>query len=127
MNAQRRQACKPRANCLKSKEIGKACRNGRRFDLRVVPNYLKVKTIGQHPSRGCWSPGRYDCIMILDSETKAVELPEDHGDEIQVVAASSDLHDPDRGSGAQPLARTVRRHTAALRPDGATRPGARRP
>jgi hypothetical protein len=49
------QACKPRANCLKSKEIGKARRNGRRFDLRVVPNYLKVKTIGRQPLRGCWS------------------------------------------------------------------------
>jgi DNA-binding MarR family transcriptional regulator len=29
-------------------------------------------------------PGRLDCIMILDSETKAVELPEDHGDEIRL-------------------------------------------
>ena len=28
------------------------------------------------------APGRYDCIMILDSETKAVELPEDHGTEL---------------------------------------------
>jgi hypothetical protein len=40
VNSQWRQACKPRANCLKSKEIGKACRNRWRFDLRVVPNYL---------------------------------------------------------------------------------------
>jgi DNA-binding MarR family transcriptional regulator len=30
------------------------------------------------------APGRQDCIMILDSETKAVELPEDHGDEIRL-------------------------------------------
>ena len=28
--------------------------------------------------------GRYDCIMILDSETKAVELPDDHGDELRL-------------------------------------------
>ena len=30
------------------------------------------------------APGRYDRIMILDSETKAVELPEDHGNEIRL-------------------------------------------
>jgi DNA-binding MarR family transcriptional regulator len=30
------------------------------------------------------APGRYDCIMILDSETKAVELPEDHGNELRL-------------------------------------------
>jgi DNA-binding MarR family transcriptional regulator len=30
------------------------------------------------------APNRYDDIMILDSETKAVELPEDHGDEIRL-------------------------------------------
>jgi hypothetical protein len=28
-------------------------------------------------------PDRHDRIMILDSETKAVELPEDHGDELR--------------------------------------------
>src|SRR3981081_2070489 len=36
-----------------------------------------IKTVVQ-------APGRQDCIMILDSETKAVELPEDHGDEIRL-------------------------------------------
>src|SRR6266566_1776387 len=30
------------------------------------------------------APGSYDCIMILDSETKAVELPEDHADELRL-------------------------------------------
>jgi DNA-binding MarR family transcriptional regulator len=84
VSSQWRQVCKPRANCLKSKEIGKARRNGRRFDLRAVPNYLKVKTIGRQPLRVCLVQGRYDCIMILDSETKAVELPEDHGDELRL-------------------------------------------
>ena len=29
-------------------------------------------------------PGKYGHIMILDSETKAVELPEDHGNEIRL-------------------------------------------
>jgi len=28
-----------------------------------------------------------DCIMILDSETKAVELPEDHGNELRLCSA----------------------------------------
>jgi DNA-binding MarR family transcriptional regulator len=30
------------------------------------------------------TPGRYDHIMNLDSETKAVELPEDHGSELRL-------------------------------------------
>ena len=30
------------------------------------------------------APSRSDCIMILDSETKAVELPEDHGNELRL-------------------------------------------
>ena len=30
------------------------------------------------------TPGRYDHIMNLDSETKAVELPEDHGTELRL-------------------------------------------
>jgi DNA-binding MarR family transcriptional regulator len=38
---------------------------------------LKVKTTGR-------APGRYDRIMNLDSETKAVELPEDHGNELRL-------------------------------------------
>ena len=40
--------------------------------------------IGRYPLRGMLVPSGYDCIMILDSETKAVELPEDHGDEIRL-------------------------------------------
>src|ERR1019366_3200881 len=49
----------------------------RRFDLQRRPNYLKVQ-----PDRA--TSNRLDCIMILDSETKAVELPEDHGNEIRL-------------------------------------------
>jgi hypothetical protein len=37
-------ACKPRANCLKPKEISMTAR---RFDLRRAANYLKVKTIAE--------------------------------------------------------------------------------
>jgi len=88
--------CKRRANCLNPKEIRagpvKTCR--RRFDLRQAPNYLKVKITGRKPGRDenrdagrcavAEAPGRYDCIMILDSETKAVELPEDHGNELRL-------------------------------------------
>jgi DNA-binding MarR family transcriptional regulator len=46
--------------------------------LRRIPNYLKVKTIAVR------APTGYGGIMILDSETKAVELPEDHGNEIRL-------------------------------------------
>jgi DNA-binding MarR family transcriptional regulator len=74
---------------LNLKESGKAGRGHRRFDLRPAPNYLKVETTGRPiqgwrhlvPPRG---PARQDCVMILDSETKAVELPDDHGDEIRL-------------------------------------------
>src|SRR6201992_4258099 len=44
------------------------------FDLRHLANYLKVQSV----------PRQHDRIMILDSETKAVELPEDHGNEIRL-------------------------------------------
>jgi hypothetical protein len=45
-------ACKPRANCLNPKEIRKIGRSRhlKRFDLRGSLNYLKVKTIGRHPT-----------------------------------------------------------------------------
>jgi DNA-binding MarR family transcriptional regulator len=56
---------------LKPKEIRNV------FDLRQPVNYLKVKTTGRLASR-------YDRAMMLDSETKAVELPEDHGNEIRL-------------------------------------------
>jgi DNA-binding MarR family transcriptional regulator len=63
--------CKPRANCLKPKEI-----RLQRFDLQHPLIYLKVDTIRRNPQA--------HCIMILDSETKAVELPEDHGNELRL-------------------------------------------
>jgi DNA-binding MarR family transcriptional regulator len=56
------------------------------FDLRQAANYLKVKRSAQAVE--AWPPqgvaGRYDDSLILDSETKAVELPEDHGNELRV-------------------------------------------
>jgi DNA-binding MarR family transcriptional regulator len=63
--------CKGRANCLKLKEISQALQANPRFDLKWVFNYLKVKI-------------KHGCIMILDSETKAVELPGDHGSELRL-------------------------------------------
>ena len=33
---------------------------------------------------GYATPKQLNCVMILDSETKAVELPEDHGEEIRL-------------------------------------------
>jgi DNA-binding MarR family transcriptional regulator len=64
-----------------------------RFDLRPSLNYLKVKITAKPAgtrlavpasAQLATAPGRYDCIMILDSETKAVELPEDHGNELRL-------------------------------------------
>jgi DNA-binding MarR family transcriptional regulator len=62
--------------------------------LRRSLNYLKVKITRKNPTgtRSADSgiravvqaPGRYDCIMILDSETKAVELPHEHADELRL-------------------------------------------
>jgi DNA-binding MarR family transcriptional regulator len=77
-------ACKPRANCLKPKEIRKKPRTlrARHFDLRSLLNYLKVKTTAG--SRQSPAPSGYEDIMTLDSETKAVELPEDHGNELRL-------------------------------------------
>jgi DNA-binding MarR family transcriptional regulator len=68
----RREPCKRRANCLKPKEI---CLHS--FDLRRAVNYLKVKRSLE--VRRC-----QEMSMILDSETKAVELPQDHGDELRL-------------------------------------------
>jgi hypothetical protein len=57
VSGRQQQACKGRANCLKPKETGKACRMAgfERFDLRGVANYLKLKMIARHPLCGCWS------------------------------------------------------------------------
>ena len=74
--------CKRRAKCLKPKEIRRGVDDRRRFDLRPIQNYLKLKTIGQARLRRqcCHS----DRTKMLDSETKAVELPEDHADELRL-------------------------------------------
>src|SRR5258708_7859013 len=58
-------SCKPCANCLNPKEI-----------WTIVPS-CGLLVFPRHPNG-------QDCTMILDSETKAVELPEDHGDEIRL-------------------------------------------
>jgi len=62
-------ACKPRANCLKPKEM--------RQELWRRNRWLPASVCGQERYR-------QDHIMMLDSETKAVELPEDHGDELRL-------------------------------------------
>lgn len=74
-------ACKLRANYLKPKEID--C--GRLFaalDLRPASIYLKLKTLGG--SVPASMPAVDDCIEMLDSETKAVETPEDHAEELRL-------------------------------------------
>jgi DNA-binding MarR family transcriptional regulator len=72
---ERNRACKPRANCLKLKEFSPRCH----FDLPCVINYLKVKR-----SPEARLPRGARTCMMLDSETKAVELPHDHGDELRL-------------------------------------------
>jgi DNA-binding MarR family transcriptional regulator len=61
--------CKLRANCLKPKE------------MRQRPPAPKSFASGER-----FRAGKIETrsIMILDSETKAVELPEDHGDELRL-------------------------------------------
>jgi DNA-binding MarR family transcriptional regulator len=61
------------------------------FDLQHTANYLKVElTWRGEPEkapavhRAASAPSSYGCIMILDSETKAVELPDDHGNELRL-------------------------------------------
>jgi DNA-binding MarR family transcriptional regulator len=70
-------ACKPRANCLKPKEISRVAS---RFDLRAGRNYLKVKMIADNAATGLQADTM--ASMILDSETKTVES--DHGDELRL-------------------------------------------
>jgi hypothetical protein len=45
---------------------------------------LKVKTIGKRVRGGLKLPKQVRSIMILDSETKAVELPDHHADELRL-------------------------------------------
>src|SRR3974377_1373647 len=56
------------------------------FDLRHVPNYLKVKRSAKTKTEAARvrPRPRDDGDMMLDSETKAVELPADHGDELRL-------------------------------------------
>jgi DNA-binding MarR family transcriptional regulator len=51
-----------------------------RFDLLCWRNYSKVEIHRPNPD----AEGRQDCSMILDSETQAVDLPEDHTDELRL-------------------------------------------
>jgi DNA-binding MarR family transcriptional regulator len=81
-----RAACKGRANYLKVKEMPRTGQSPavRRFDLQWVSNCLKLKTIGRDPTQPQETSSRHDGRMILDSETKAVELPDDHGSELRL-------------------------------------------
>jgi DNA-binding MarR family transcriptional regulator len=71
-------ATPPKSATTVYSDAGHRRKHGPGFDLRRIPNYLKVKTTAERP------PDRYDGVMILDSETKAVELPEDHGNELRL-------------------------------------------
>jgi DNA-binding MarR family transcriptional regulator len=62
--------CKPCANYLKPKEIWAMIRKLR--SVRITERPSRTRQAGQ------------DLHMILDSETKAVELPEHHGDELRL-------------------------------------------
>jgi DNA-binding MarR family transcriptional regulator len=60
--------------------------------LQHTANYLKVELTWRAANlraapavhRAASAPSSYGCIMILDSETKAVELPDDHGNELRL-------------------------------------------
>ena len=76
-----RRACKRRANCLKPKEIGRAvdCCS---FRLAAGADLFEAQNIGE--SVPAPMPAVSDCIKMLDSETKAVETPEDHAEELRL-------------------------------------------
>src|SRR5436305_1721538 len=76
-----RQSCKRHANCLKLKEIGRAAdccsfRLAARADLFEAQN-VRESVPAPMPAAG-------DCIKMPDSETKAVETPEDHAEELRL-------------------------------------------
>src|SRR3954454_6273593 len=73
-------ACKRRANYLKPKEIGMRSIVAA-LGLQPASIYLKLKTLG---IRAGAMPAESDCINMLDSETKAVETPEDHAEELRL-------------------------------------------
>jgi DNA-binding MarR family transcriptional regulator len=50
--------------------------------LKTTPN--RAGYTRHYPYKCGTSPSKYDWIMILDSETKAVELPDDHGNELRL-------------------------------------------
>src|SRR5579871_2455812 len=105
--------CKGRANYLKLKEIRETCRTAPRFDLKRRINYVKLKELA-------WL--RHD-PRFRDQGRRASRRSRRRA---PAMAAASDLHDPDRGRGEGPPARTFRRHAAAFRSDGPARQGPRR-
>lgn len=74
-------ACKPRANYLKPKEIRMRSIVAP-LGLRRARIYLKLKTLLESVLAPMPVVGDY--IEMLDSETKAVETPEDHADELRL-------------------------------------------
>jgi DNA-binding MarR family transcriptional regulator len=70
--------CKPRANCLNPKEIAKLSPFARP-DALTYSSHQPLFPSGP-PKSSC----RNDRIMNLDSETKAVELPNEHADELRL-------------------------------------------
>src|SRR3569832_269651 len=76
VSARQTAACKRRANCLKPKGIGLTAMNRHVFPCPA--NALKVKVVIFRIARAD------DAVMTLDSETKSVELPEDHAEELRL-------------------------------------------
>jgi DNA-binding MarR family transcriptional regulator len=72
--------CKRRANCLKLKEIGAA--GCYWFGLAAGADLFEAQNVGE--SVPAPVPAVGDCTEMLDSETKAVELPEDHAEELRL-------------------------------------------
>ena len=62
----------------------------------------------------------------LDAETKAAEQPEDHRDELRLWLRLLTCTTLIEGEVRKRLRDALRRHAAALRPDGAARQGAGR-
>ncbi len=73
--------CKLRANYLKPKEI-RVRSIVAALDLRPALNLFEAQNVRE--SVPAPMPAVSDCIEMLDSETKAVETPEDHAEELRL-------------------------------------------
>src|ERR1700687_3403537 len=83
--------CKPRANCLKPKEI-----RPQRFDLQHPLIYLKVDIIRRNPRGALLHDPRF--------RDQGRRTPGRSRQRTEIVAPPADLHQPDRGRGPRPAA-----------------------